>query len=211
MLLRPLFATSFLLDDFLADAGFFGAGTVVLSSASSKTANGLAYLLSLREGVDVVGLTSERSASFVEGLGVYDAVVRYDEPAALPAGRAVYVDMAGDATVRSAVHEHFAEDLVHSAVVGATHHEQLGDVPDSLPGPRPTFFFAPDRVVKRSSDWGSDGLMQRIAEAWRPYTEWAEGWLQVVSGEGHDALQRAYLDTLDGRVDPSTAHVLTPA
>jgi hypothetical protein len=211
MLLRPLFATSFLLDDFLADAGFFGAGTVVLSSASSKTANGLAYLLSLREGVDVVGLTSERSASFVEGLGVYDAVVRYDEPAALPAGRAVYVDMAGDAAVRSAVHEHFAEDLVHSAVVGATHHEQLGDVPDSLPGPRPTFFFAPDRVVKRSSDWGSDGLMQRIAEAWRPYTEWAEDWLQVVSGEGHDALQRAYLDTLDGRVDPSTAHVLTPA
>jgi len=37
-LLRPLFVTSFLIDDFLADNRFFGASQVVLSSASSKTA-----------------------------------------------------------------------------------------------------------------------------------------------------------------------------
>ncbi|HEY2570472.1 MAG TPA: DUF2855 family protein, partial [Solirubrobacteraceae bacterium] len=46
MLLRPLFFTSFLIDDFLDDASLFGARTVVLSSASSKTASGLAFLLS---------------------------------------------------------------------------------------------------------------------------------------------------------------------
>src|SRR5580704_18504761 len=42
MLLRPLFLTSFLIDDFLEDSDLFGADTVVLSSASSKTASALA-------------------------------------------------------------------------------------------------------------------------------------------------------------------------
>src|SRR5882757_10431081 len=37
-LLRPLFMLSFLVDDFLAENEFFGAKSVMLSSASSKTA-----------------------------------------------------------------------------------------------------------------------------------------------------------------------------
>ena len=47
-LLRPLFITSFLIDDFLADNAFFGARTVLLSSASSKTAYGLGFCLAQR-------------------------------------------------------------------------------------------------------------------------------------------------------------------
>jgi hypothetical protein len=31
----------------------------------------------------------------------------------------------------------------------------------------------------------------------------------VVRGEGFEAVQSAYLDVLDGRVDPKTAHVLS--
>jgi Protein of unknown function (DUF2855) len=209
MLLRPLFFTSYLIDDFLGEASLFGAGTAVLSSASSKTAGGLAYLLAQRAGVDVVGLTSARSAEFTRGLGVYDHVVAYDELDALPAGRAVYVDMAGDADVRAAVHGHYGADLAHSAVVGATHHDRMGAVPDSLPGPRPTFFFAPDRASKRSSDWGREGLERRLADAWRPYVEWTGSWLEVVHERGPESLRAAYLDLLDGRIDPARAHVLT--
>lgn len=211
MLLRPLFFTSYLIDDFLAEGDLFGASTVVLSSASSKTASALAFLLSRRDGVDVVGLTSGRSAEFTRGLGVYDHVVAYDELATLPQGRAVYVDMAGDAGVRSAVHGHYGRDLAHSAVVGATHHDQMGAVPDDLPGPRPTFFFAPDRVTKRSADWGRDGFEQRLAEAWRPYVQWTDGWLEVIHGNGPQALESAYLELLDGHIDPASAHVLSLA
>ena len=40
--------TSFLIDDFLAESGFFGADTVLITSASSKTSIGLAYCLSQR-------------------------------------------------------------------------------------------------------------------------------------------------------------------
>src|SRR5258707_4901716 len=45
-LLRPLFMLSFLVDDFLAENEFYGARSVMLSSASSKTAFGLAHLRS---------------------------------------------------------------------------------------------------------------------------------------------------------------------
>ncbi len=211
MLLRPLFFTSYLIDDFLDESGIFGASTVVLSSASSKTSSALAYPLSLRDGIDVVGLTSARGAEFTRGLGVYDHVIAYDELDALPQGRAVYVDMAGDAAVRSAVHGHYGDELAHSAVVGATHHDQMGAVPDDLPGPRPTFFFAPDRVTKRSADWGRDGFEERLAEAWHPYVKWAEGWLEAIHASGPQALEGAYLDLLDGRIDPAKAHVLTLA
>jgi hypothetical protein len=210
MLLRPLFFTSYLIHDFLADGEMFGAEVAVLSSASSKTSSALAFQLSRREGIDVVGLTSARSAPFTRELGVYDHVLAYDELDALPQGRAVYVDMAGDAEVRSAVHERYREDLAHSAVVGATHHDRMGAVPDSLPGPRPTFFFAPDRVSKRTADWGRDGFEQRLADAWHPYAEWCAGWLEVIHGEGGEALQSAYLDLLDGRIDPAKAHVFKP-
>jgi hypothetical protein len=211
MLLRPLFLTSYLIDDFLAEADFFGADTVVLSSASSKTASALAFELSLRKRALVVGLTSQRSAELTRTLCVYDHVLAYDQLDSLPAGRAVYVDMAGDAQVRLAVHEHYREQLAHSAVVGATHHDRMGEVPDELPGPRPTFFFAPDRIAKRGKDWGREELERRMADAWRPYADWADGWLQVKHEHGSQALERAYLELLDGNIDPASAHVLSLA
>ena len=209
MLLRPLFFTSFLIDDFLDEADLFGARTVVLSSATSKTANGLAFLLAQRDAVEVVGLTSARGADFARSLGVYDSVVTYEELRSLDDTPAAYVDMAGNSELRSAVHGHYGDALVHSAVVGATHHDRMGAVPDSLPGPRPKFFFAPDRVAKRIGEWGRDGFEQRLAAAWDPYLEWCEGWLEIIEGTGPEAVEHAYLDLLDGRIDPAKAHVLS--
>ena len=86
MLLRPLFATSFLIDDFLADEGLLEPGTVILASASSKTALATAFLLSRRRGPEVIGLTSAGNLGFVEGLGVYDRAVTYDQVESLPRG-----------------------------------------------------------------------------------------------------------------------------
>jgi NADPH:quinone reductase-like Zn-dependent oxidoreductase len=209
MLLRPLFFTSYLIDDFLEDSGLLGSGAVVVSSASSKTASALAFLLSRRGQGEVIGLTSPRGTDFARGLGVYDRVASYEEIASLPAGPATYVDIAGNADVRSQVHRHFGENLAHSAVVGATHYDKMGEVPDGLPGPPPTFFFAPDRVAKRGREWGREGLERRLAEAWRPYVEWTDGWLQVIEGHGPEATERAYLDLLEGNIDPARAHVLS--
>src|SRR4030081_2789102 len=65
-LLRPLFMLSFLVDDYLREHEFYGASRVMLSSASSKTAFGLAHLLhTLRTDIRVIGLTSAANADFV--------------------------------------------------------------------------------------------------------------------------------------------------
>jgi hypothetical protein len=211
MLLRPLFFTSFLIDDQLADDGLVERGRILISSASSKTAIGAAFLLAQREGVEVVGLTSPRSAEFVAGLGIYGRTVTYDALDSLEREPATFVDIAGDAEVRTAVHTHFADELVYSMAVGVTHWEEFGGGPGGgeLPGPAPVFFFAPDRVVKRSKDWGGAGLQQRVADAWHPFAGWTSGWLEVVRGEGFEVVRDAYLEVLEGRVEPKKAHVLS--
>jgi Protein of unknown function (DUF2855) len=209
MLLWPLYFTSFLIDDFLDDEGSFGARAAVLSSASSRTSSALAYLLDKRDGVEVVGLTSPRNVEFTESLGVYDRVVPYEELQSLDRDPAVYVDMSGDAMVRSAVHGHWGDQLMHSAQVGLTHREELGGGAN-LAGPRPVFFFAPDRLRKRREDWGGEGVNERLAETWGPYVEWTRDWLRVEHGSGPEDVERIYRELLDGKSDPAVGHVLSP-
>jgi hypothetical protein len=209
MLLRPLFFTSFLIDDQLADEDLTERGPIVISSASSKTAIAAAFLLGQREGIELVGLTSPRSAEFVEGLGIYGSTVTYDAIDSLERRPSTFVDIAGDGAVRHAIHSHFGDDLLYSMTVGVTHWEELGSGGGELPGPTPTFFFAPDRVVKRSQDWGRAGLETRVADAWHPFCEWIGTWLETIPGEGFEAVRDAYLDVLEGRVEPKRAHVLS--
>src|SRR4029079_17812677 len=98
-----------------------GAQQVVVTSASSKTALGLAFELG-RAGARVVGLTSARNVDFVRSVGIYDEVVTYDELAGVDGDvDTVAVDIAGDPDVRSRVHETFGERLRRSVLVGATH------------------------------------------------------------------------------------------
>ncbi|HEU4905707.1 MAG TPA: DUF2855 family protein [Solirubrobacterales bacterium] len=209
MLLRPLFFTSFLIDDQLEDEGLTGRGPIAIASASSKTAIAAAFLLARREGVELIGLTSAGNAGFVAGLGIYDRTVAYEAIGELERRPTSFVDMAGDGAVRQAVHAHFGDELVHSMAVGVTHWEDLGAGAGDLPGPSPEFFFAPDRVSKRSEDWGRDELGNRVAAAWRPFCEWTAGWLETIPGNGFDALQAAYLDVLEGNVPPKQAHVIS--
>ena len=217
-LLRPLFTTSFLIDDFLADNKFFGARTVILSSASSKTAYGTAFCLRQRlaEGgeVKVVGLTSPVNEKFTRGLGCYDDVLLYDKVTTLPQDvPMVYVDMSGSAAVRSAIHTHLADSLMHSCSVGGTHWTELGGG-KGLPGPRPTLFFAPAQAAKRMADWGGPGeLQKRIAAAWqafmKPVTDPVSPWLTVVRGRGASDVEQAYRELIDGRANPQQGHVLS--
>jgi hypothetical protein len=157
----------------------------------------------------VVGLTSPGNVALVDGLGIYSRVVGYDSVAELAAGPATFVDFAGNPEVRAAVHEHYGEQLLHSTAVGVTHWEGLEGLGAELPGPQPVFFFAPTRVQKRAKDWGRAGLETAVAEAWHPFCEWTEGWLEVIHGQGFEALRDAYLEVLEGRVGPRSAHVIS--
>jgi len=210
-LLWPLFMTAFLLDDMLADEGFFGARAVLLASASSKTAVALAFLLSevRRPACEVVALTSARNADFVDRLGFYDRVIPYERATQLPEDLpVVLVDMAGNADLTGRLHRHFGEHLRHSCRVGATHWEAGGSDP-GLPGPEPVFFFAPDRATKRMGDWGAEAFQERLAAAWRTFRASTQEWLHVTHALGPQAVERRVLEVLEGRARPDEGHILS--
>jgi hypothetical protein len=217
-LYRPLFTTSYLIDDLLADNDFFGAPIAIISSASSKTAYGLGFCLAERRGAagapTTIGLTSRRSLEFTRGLGCYDRVVAYDDVVSIGVeGRAVYVDMSGDAELRAAVHAHWNEQLAYSCAVGGTHWQALGGG-KGLPGPRPVLFFAPAQMKKRIEEWGMQALQQRLATAWARFIERVADpqrpWVRVVAGSGHDAVLDTYTALLDGRVAADEGRILHP-
>jgi hypothetical protein len=209
LLLRGLFTTSFLVDDFLADQAGFGAQTFVVSSASSKTAIALAFLLSQRGAGRVVGLTSARNQAFVERLGCYQQVLPYAAIDTLPASApVVFIDHSGDREVVHAMHHHFGDAMRHSCVVGATHWD--GRRPGrNLPGPTPAFFFAPGQLEKRLGEWGPAGVQQRQGDAWKRFLDFAAGWLEVVRGAGPAEVERVYREVLEGRAQPHQGHILS--
>lgn len=213
MLLRPLFFTGFLIDDFLTDNDFFGARRVVLSSASSKTSIALAHQLFQhgRERCEVIGLTSERNLPFVESLGCHHRVLAYTDIESLDASvPTVFVDMAGDADVTTRIHRHFGDALKYSSQVGGTHWERLA-FGIEVPGPTPTLFWAPGQLAKRMGDWGPDGFQQRAGGAWKRFLTWLDGLITVERAGGREAIERVYRMTLEGRADPRKGYILSPS
>lgn len=210
-LLRPLFMLSFLVDDFLSENEFYGACSVMLSSASSKTAFGLAHLLHTRKNVRVIGLTSAANADFVRSLGCYDEVVNYDRVTSLrPDSPVAFVDMAGSSGLRETLHRHFGVQMKYSGRIGLTHRSSSPDEPE-LPGAKPAWFFAPDQIRKRAKEWGHGGIDARFAAAWSGFAPMLDRWLKVVEGRGEGPVKQVYLDTLNGRVPPDQGHILSVA
>jgi hypothetical protein len=209
-LLRPLFMLSFLVDDFLAENALFGARRVMLSSASSKTAFGLAHLLhTLRKEVRVIGLTSAANTDFVRSLGCYDEVVTYDAVTSLPSDSPIaFVDMAGNSALRATLHRHFGDQMKYSGRIGLTHRSSSPDEGE-LPGVKPSWFFAPDQIRKRAREWGPGGIDMRFGAAWSGFAPMLERWLTVIEGRGEDAVKQVYLDTLGGRVPPEQGRILS--
>lgn len=205
-LLRPLFMTSFLLDDQLADTPL---KSLVLSSASSKTAMGLAWLARKR-GVHVTGLTSPAHLELLKGTGLYDAVVAYDDVAGLKAAApAGYVDFAGRSAVTRDVHAALGEALVVSLGVGITHWDAMAQPRAQVPGVVPVFFFAPDRIRQRAQDWGMAELDARFQAALKAFVA-DNTWLKLRRHAGPEALQALYGEVVAGRVNPDEGHIVSP-
>jgi hypothetical protein len=149
--------------------------------------------------------------AFCERLGVYQRVLTYEQLDALATDvPCVYVDFAGNGTLRRAIHGRFSA-LAYSCSIGGTHVDQLAGGRD-LPGPRPVLFFAPAQVKKRSADWGPAEFNQRLVAAWHAFRERVvQGpapWLQVQHHTGEAAVEAAHRLVLGGRGDPRMGHVL---
>jgi len=210
MLLRPLFMTSFLIEDFLRENVFFGADQIVLSSASSKTAIGTAYQLAHADQRPdkLVGLTSAGNCEFVRGLGLYDSVLAYEEIECINAKvGSVLVDMAGNGDVLQRLHGHVDGNLKYSCRVGAAHWDS--GPPASLAGPKPQWFFAPAQFQQRSADIGSATLLQQFATAWGGFVQSTGDWMTIVERQGASAIQETFNEMLEGRATPSSAYILS--
>ena len=217
-LLRGLFLTGFLAEEFFADAGgaldrgdpYFGAQQVVVLSASSKTAIGFAQRAKDRGIARVVALTSAGNAAFVGGLGYYDAVLTYDDVDALDAGvDSVLIDMAGNPAVLAAVHHRLGGRLEYSMTVGRSHHDAPARASGPLPGPAPQMFFAPTEVTRRQQAWGRADFNRRAAEALVGFVDGSRRWLTVEHRVGPASVASAWMDVYHGNVAPDVGLIAT--
>jgi len=209
MLTRGLYLTSFLADDFLAESNHYGATSVLISSASSKTSIALAFRLAEQGHAKAIGLTSARNLEFVERTGFYDRVLSYDAISSLPDDEpSVFVDMAGNTKVSREIHEHFGSNLKYSMRIGATHWD-AGAGGEDIPGPNRAFFFAPAQIQKRVAEWGPEDFQKRLGKSLRAFVESTPKWLRVERGYGRDAVERIYQATLEGSARPDQGNVLS--
>jgi len=207
MLLRPLFITSFVVEDFLFDHDLFGAEVAIVSSASAKTAYGTAALLARRGMAKVVGVTSAANVDFCRSLGCYDEVLTYDQVHHLELVPSVYLDVAGRRDVTAAVHHHLGDLLAHSMIIGDTHWEGPAIEPGGIPGPKPTLLFAPVQIAKRRTEWGRDGFEAAVAAAWTATLPTFTAAIDLVAVHGPAALIETYQLLLEGTVDPRAGYI----
>ena len=197
VVLRPVFWLSFILDDYLAPR-VDPDSRVIVTSASSKAAVGLAHLLT-RRGVPVTGLTSARRVAWAEGLSVYDRVLGYDQVGALPAGPATLVDIAGGAALRAEIGRYLGRPG-EVVIAGGTHGET---------GPLAAgSFSAPQRIRDRAREWGWPVLEQRYQAALEDFAAGARAWLQIRRHHGLDGAARVYREVLTDASPPAMGHVV---
>ncbi len=210
MALQPLFITSWLIDLHLRDTDYGGAECISLTSASSKTALALAYLLHADkpEGVIVEAITSERSKAFVENTGFFDQITLYPDLNGLKADpKRLVVDFAGDASVNRAIHGALKDELIANIRVGASHWTDSAPASD-LPGPKPSFFFAPDHVAQRMKAWGPSEFGKRYGAAWGAFADAVDGMFDEKSMVGADGCLSAYTDLVAGKAPASAALIV---
>ncbi|MFN6934205.1 MAG: DUF2855 family protein [Tsuneonella sp.] len=210
MVFGPLFKTGFLIESFMRREDWFGAERMVVTSASSKTALGLASVARHRSPhITRVGLTSTSNMQFVSGTGLYDYVIAYDEIGTLPETASVSVDFAGNSDLLHVIHEHMGENLRYSCLVGATHIDARGGN-GALPGPTPQLFFAPDHAVALAKAIGPQAMAEQIAESMQLFLTETDGSVVMERHRGLDAAREIFTEMLGGSVDPKRGIVIEP-
>lgn len=210
---RPLFMTSFVLDDFVGEQLNTRIQNILLTSASSKTAYGCAHLLSKHKqqrggNYRVVGLTSQSNVSFTKGLGCYDEVLSYQEYANLDAKQGAWLlDFAGNKGLLLSLQQHLGKQLERMIFIGATDVQAQTDKPaGELDG---EVFFAPAQVKKRTAQWGHHEFAMHYAKAWQSFSQLAQKQVEVAEYKGVEQIEQVYQQALAGKLNNSEINVLS--
>ncbi|MEL6790738.1 MAG: DUF2855 family protein [Pseudomonadota bacterium] len=214
IVLFPLYATSFCLHDFMVDQDWFGiprgrAGQVIIPSASSKTAIGLAYALADDpQSPASVGLTSPGNLDAVKALGLYDRVLTYDDLDAIDANLpSVIIDMSGNGKILNSLHKALGDQMRYCCNVGLTHYSDNKMGPDFI-SDRSAMFFAPGHIQKRNAEWGPGVFQQKALTFWHDAAKRSESWLTLSQAHGTGMMDPVYQAVLSGSAPASEGKVV---
>jgi hypothetical protein len=195
--------------DSLEEESYFGASQVIIVSASSKTAIGLAQgLADAEDSPKIVGLTSASNAEFVESLGCYDEVISYDELDKVDCSiGSVMVDMAGNREILGTLHGELGDNMLMCLTVGMTHWDNGTTAEDALgqamQRDRTEFFFAPAHIQKRIGDWGHDGYAEKTNSFMTARALQSKDWMQVKEISGLENFTSTYEEVVAGNINPN--------
>ncbi|MGQ8366149.1 DUF2855 family protein [Glaciecola sp. 1036] len=208
---RPLYMTSFVLDDYVAELS--KGESLILSSASSKTALGTAQLLKDQKaarGVDykVIGLTSASNVDLVTATDCYDQVISYEELTLLDKQQKYWLlDFAAKGSLISELSQLLGNNLVKVTLIGATDWNA-----SEKPNPKlhdAEIFFAPARVKLRQSEWGHQAFLEKYSNAWQAFATKIKDQFFVKHVIGNEDIIQLYLATLNGKADTKALNVLS--
>ena len=208
-LLFPLHITSFCICDALEDDAYFGAEQIIVVSASSKTAIGLAQGLQEASNTpSIIGLTSQKNLDFVKNLGCYDEVIAYDCLSDVNFNlKSVMVDMAGSREILGTLHGSLANKMLKCLTVGMTHWDNEVTAEDALGQAmlreRTEFFFAPAHIQKRVKDWGHEGYNQKTNKFMKNRSIQSTNWMQVKKIIGLEDFISTYEKFVSGDINPN--------
>lgn len=207
---RPLFTTSFLLDEYLIDNNLFGAKDVLITSASSKTAIALAFLMKERREKEnlsfkIHALTSVRNLDWVQSLGYYDTVCLYDQISSLEKSDICVVDFSGNEKVQRETKDYFGSFHKHLCLVGIVHWEDQAENPDTSGG---VLFFAPTQIKKKSKEWGLANFQEKLLNSFQKFFISSKPWLKINQSEMKSSIENVYLETLEGKISAEMGPIL---
>ncbi|TLW91711.1 DUF2855 family protein [Saccharomonospora piscinae] len=209
-LLHPLYPCSFTLAETIGTYAAQGVKSVVITSASCKTAVGLADLLARRDGLSVTGVTSPQNKEFTAALNLYDSVLTYDELGTdAVQARTVFVDFTNSAQRIRAVYRHAGTQLLATHLAGFTH-PSTSFAPPEVGDPAPQPFFTPAVEDQLRAELGADVYNRRYRQAEDEFLIGTKSWLDIQRGSGPDAIAEAFRTVLAGALPPATGAVLTP-
>jgi hypothetical protein len=229
MLYRPLFWTAYWCEDWLFSSKYRGANQILITSASSKTAFCLAYLIGKRvirdglPGFSIVGLTSKRNLAFTKGLSLYDEVLDYDSfiSASAPfctqgTQKWLYLDVAGNESINVRVFSYFGSRLVASIALGLTSLSpsspdtsstkwlaNMFTVNDSKSSPTTLEqFFMPEWLAIRRHQLPMVQIIGPQRQAWKELLTDCRDWVRMDHIFGSEEVKAAYENIAKGGLGP---------
>jgi len=181
-----------------------GAKQIILTSASSKTALGLAFCLK-DDPVEVIGLTSPHRVEQIKALGYYDKVLGYDDVASVDLTPSSIVDFSGSAAIKFDLAAHLGDNLTYLCLVGFVDWEAKTE----QKGPEGVMFFAPTYAHEKIKKDGVQKFTMDLGQKYGAFAKDSHQWISIDHQSGEQALLDIHELITDGKADAGKGYIVS--